>query len=104
MLVRLIVGALATWRLSLMLVEEAGPFDIFERVRRKAEVYYLGEDGRPTTFFGKLLSCLWCTSVWMGTGVTIVALSPVWYVLIPFAFSGFAVIVHLRTGPWDDQT
>ena len=52
---RLVVLALATWRLSHLLVLERGPFGVFEALRQEAE----------GTEFGKMLDCVWCVSVWV---------------------------------------
>lgn len=48
---RFVIGALAVWRLSSLVVSEDGPFDMFTRLRSVRAL-----DG--------LTSCLWCTSVW----------------------------------------
>lgn len=90
----LIVGSLATWRFSLMLVVDYGPGDVFQALRVKAGVYILGDDGRPETFFGKLLECVWCTSVWVAVGVFLILLTPLWPVLIPFALSAAAILMN----------
>ncbi len=55
----LIVG-LASWRIANMLVDEDGPFDIFERLRQAAGL----RPGEVNGFLPELLSCIWCTSVW----------------------------------------
>lgn len=52
----LFIYALATWRLAVMLVDEDGPFDVFDHVRRIANRIGLGQ----------LFSCIWCMSVWAG--------------------------------------
>lgn len=43
---------LATWRLTSLLVQEAGPFDVFGKLRATAP-------------HGGALDCIWCTSVWV---------------------------------------
>lgn len=48
------VAALAVWRLTHLLHAEDGPFDVFVRLRR----------GVGEGFFGKLLGCFYCLSLW----------------------------------------
>lgn len=57
----LLIG-LTIWRLSSLLVEEEGPFDVFEKLRR-----FLGvpETGEVEGLVPKLFSCIWCMSVWV---------------------------------------
>lgn len=54
------IVALAGWRLAHLLVEEDGPFSMFDRLRAGAGVGKEGEVG----FFAGLLSCVWCASFW----------------------------------------
>lgn len=72
--ITLAVLALATWRLSVMLVREAGPFFIFKKIRELTGITH-DPDGNvlrvPDTFFAGLLSCIWCTSVWVGAILTL---------------------------------
>jgi Protein of unknown function (DUF1360) len=60
---------LATWRISVMFVREAGPFFIFQRIREVAGIVH-DRDGEilsvPDRFLPGLLSCVWCSSVWAG--------------------------------------
>jgi hypothetical protein len=49
------VSSLAVWRLSHLLSEENGPFNISYRLRLAA----------GTGFFGAMLSCFYCCSVWV---------------------------------------
>jgi hypothetical protein len=51
--------ALATWRLSSLLVDEDGPFDVFERVRRLANKVGMG----------KVFACIWCMSLWVSAAL-----------------------------------
>ena len=46
--------ALAVWRLAHLLGKEDGPFDIIYLLRKKA----------GACFFGKLLDCFYCLSMW----------------------------------------
>ena len=60
---------LATWRVSALLSKEAGPFDVFKRIREKAGITHDENDDVfmvPHKFFAELLSCVWCTSIWVG--------------------------------------
>jgi hypothetical protein len=52
---RLILGLLTVWRVTHLLQAEDGPWDIIVRLRRRAG------DG----FWGKLLDCFYCLSVWV---------------------------------------
>jgi len=86
----LIVLGLAAWRLSSLLVDEEGPFLIFLRLRLLIGVGYVvneqvvekedtidlaknGDLNNYHTYFknelAKLLSCVWCTSVWVAFGM-----------------------------------
>jgi hypothetical protein len=62
-----ILNMLATWRLSELLVDEAGPFDIFHKLRRFVGVEY-DEHSRKTASnnVAKLFLCILCMSVWCG--------------------------------------
>ena len=51
----LVIGILVVWRISHLFFGEDGPGDIFVRLRRAA-----GEG-----FWGKLLDCFYCLSVWV---------------------------------------
>ncbi|MFV0374839.1 hypothetical protein [Microbacterium sp.] len=55
----LVVGALATWRLSRLLVAEDGPGGVIVRLRAAV-------DRTPAR---GMLDCFGCTSVWVGLGI-----------------------------------
>ena len=50
-----IVGVLAVWRITHLLWAEDGPAEIFARLRRLA----------GAGFFGRLLDCFYCLSLWV---------------------------------------
>lgn len=80
-IVTVAVMALASWRIASMFVQEAGPFDIFERLR-------------SVTRLGGLLECVWCMSVWTAALVWLIwpteAGAPIVFIL---ALSAGAVLV-----------
>lgn len=81
---------LATWRLSYMLTSEAGPNDMFTRLREISGVQYDDETGNVVSWNDwSPLVCLWCTSVY---AAGILALVPRTIVSI-LAASGIAVII-----------
>jgi hypothetical protein len=54
-LYRLLLGVLCTWRLTHLLQAEDGPWDVSVRLRRAA----------GGGFFGRLLDCFYCLSLWI---------------------------------------
>lgn len=82
----LLILALATWRVSLMLVREKGPYQIFSRLRK-------------FTTLGGLLECIYCMSVWSALTFYLI-----WYhtelkvIVVLFAISGLAMVTHRYTG------
>lgn len=82
---RLLIGVLATWRLTAMLYYEKGPFDVFCKLRAWAQ--------KHSAFLGGLLECFWCLSVWTGTVVFVLAVTPLWWLLGPLALSAGAVLL-----------
>jgi len=51
----LVLSILAVWRITHLFSKEDGPFDIVFALRKKA----------GAGFFGKLLDCFYCCSVWV---------------------------------------
>lgn len=64
-LVDLLAGGLATWRLSNMLVNEYGPFGVFMRLRELAGIEHDSAGVPNVQPVNNVLSCIWCTSVWV---------------------------------------
>ncbi len=86
----LAVGALAVWRITHFFQAEDGPWDVVARLRRS-----LGAG-----FWGKLMDCFYCLSVW-------VALPFAWWLgetrreqlLLWPALSGAAILLERATNP-----
>jgi hypothetical protein len=55
MVFRFLTAVLATWRVTHLLAEEDGPWDLVVRVR----------DIAGSGFWGKLLDCFMCLSLWV---------------------------------------
>ena len=90
---RLLIAALATWRLSSLLVNEDGPNDMFLIIRARFGTHLIRDDDRPESNLGRLFSCVWCMSVWVSAFLALVAITPFWIVLIPFALSAAAIAI-----------
>lgn len=84
----LMVAVLALWRITHLFWGEDGPADIFVRLRRWAG------DG----FWGKLLDCFYCLSLWFAAPLAWM-LGTNWSerLLLWFAFSGGAILLERAT-------
>lgn len=84
----LIVAALASWRIASVIHREG----IMRGVRKWFGVREEGEPiFYPDGFWGELLSCLWCLSVWTSLATTILLFTfP--YILLPFAISSAVIL------------
>lgn len=93
-----LILALATWRISSLLVTEAGPMDIFERMRHQLGVRYDNNSEKyGTNALSEMLICVWCTSVWVAVlWVTLYALWPkrTKQIALPLALSAGAILVE----------
>ena len=107
MLTILILTILASWRLTNLLVNEPGPFNLSYRFRKLVGTAELNGELPPNKepFLASLFGCVYCTSVWSGILLTVLA-SPVvtmsdlnWqvkvYVILalPFAISTGTIVV-----------
>ena len=92
----LILIALATWRVSSLLVFEEGPFLILVKMRSLAGVYY-DEYSEPQgkNVIARALLCVWCISFWVALGFTVLYFYGVaFWVALPFALSAVAIIIE----------
>jgi hypothetical protein len=86
---RLILGALAVWRITHLLNAEDGPGDLLAKLRRLA----------GNGFFGRLLDCFLCLSVWVAAPLAWI-LGDGWVdrLLLWPALSGCAILLERATG------
>jgi len=100
-LINFLIYALAVWRVSSLLVNESGPGGIFIKIRGLTGITH-DEDGKistiPDTLLAGILSCVWCSSIWIGVFWTVL-----WIVIpeaslvfaFPFALSAVAVMIEI---------
>lgn len=87
--------AVAVWRISYMLVNEDGPFDLFSNFR----LWVASKTGAIYDFLDSLFACIYCMSVWVGIAATILyAINPtiLFYLSLPFIFSACAIFIDYR--------
>lgn len=91
-LVALIVGSLAVWRLTHMYQEEVGPGAIFEKLRSKVWTMPDTDGGFREGFF-----CFKCQSTWHGLLLIIlyfIAQPVFWFVTLALALSAVAIFIN----------
>lgn len=95
MTLKFIIAALACWRLSSLLANEAGVFYVFHKIRKLAERLE-----RRTRFWRAFhlsegVGCEWCNSVWFGTIIAAVWFNsePSFTPLYALALSAGAIMV-----------
>lgn len=88
--------SLAAWRLASLIANEDGPWQMFRRLRERAEE--LCKKYKFCREFGiyELFSCEWCNSVWIGAGLTVLYLwlgEAILYLALPLALSTMVIII-----------
>jgi hypothetical protein len=82
------IMSIIVWRLTHFLVVEDGPLDIIIRLRKA-----LG-----TNFLNKLVSCFYCSSVWIGFGAAALASAQFKEIIVlSFYYSGLAILLERMT-------
>jgi hypothetical protein len=82
---RLLLGILAVWRITHLLNAEDGPWEVVVRLRR------IAGDG----FWGQLLDCFYCLSMWIATPFALcLAVKPSDRVLLWPALSAGAILLE----------
>lgn len=102
-----LLGTLATYRLTAMLSGEEGPGHIFARLRTRLGVK-VDQYSNPygTNWVAEGVLCFYCLSVWIGIGVGLLLVAA-WllhgieiavFLLLPLALSGGAVFLKKWAG------
>ncbi len=96
----LLVAGLATWRLSHALVKESGPLMIFSRMRAR-----LGRTQKRSGGLFDLISCVYCTSVWIALFVALYdARNLVFWLGHAFAIAAIAYFLELAADKFNAFT
>ena len=94
-MIEAILAAFAGWRLASLLVNEAGPWDGFERLRIRVGIPPEGQAGEISSNpLAGVLSCVWCCSVWTAGGAYLVAEFVILWPVALVAAMGMAIMVH----------
>ena len=85
-----LLGALATWRVAALLVQEDGPYNLITHLRRAT----------ANTGMGQALRCFYCTSLWVAAPAAfwLTGATPRW-VIMWLALSGAASLLERFSGP-----
>ncbi len=83
-----LVAALATYRISFMIAQEDGPFDLFSKLR--------GMVGQRE-WYGRGMHCTLCISFWISL-LAACFISPSWIMVIPYGLgiAGAVLVAHRR--------
>ncbi|MFT3703451.1 MAG: DUF1360 domain-containing protein [Agriterribacter sp.] len=89
------ISVLAAWRVTHLLQAEDGPFDIIYHIRKRA----------GAGFFGNLLDCFYCVSMWVAFPFAI-WLGNIWWekLLYWLAISGCVCLLEQLTTNRKDNT
>lgn len=92
--------AFALLRISLLVTQERGPWDVFLKIREIAGIQH-DTQGEPDmwteNFITGVLTCVWCFSMWFAFVITVAyALYPVItvWICMPFSFSAVVVLAN----------
>lgn len=94
---RLILLSFAAWRLSNLLVNEAGPGNVLVTLRRRMGVKYDAQSRRTSdSWTGDLFNCIWCMSVWAAGLVALLSLNrgAEKFILTPLGLAGLVVAIE----------
>lgn len=88
------LSVLAIWRLTHLLAKEDGPWDIIYYIRKAA----------GAGFFGNLLDCFYCLSIWIALPFAIWLATDWWQIILCWlAMSGAACLLEQATGSAHQQ-
>lgn len=88
--VTLVIGGLITWRVSHMLVKEAGPLMSFARLRA-----FLASNQKRSGGLFDLISCVYCTSMYIGLVAALWVSGDVFHKIgYALAFSAIATLIE----------
>jgi hypothetical protein len=91
----LVLGALGVWRVTHLLNAEDGPFHLSARLRVRA----------GTSFFGALLDCFYCLSLWVAIPFALLLAETIGErLLLWLGLSGAAALLQRASASRDEAT
>lgn len=99
-MIQFIIKCLAVWRICNLIVYESGPFNIFELFRNKLKIQTIElPNGKIENYsdneLGKLFSCIWCLSPYIGLIVFLIFKRKFFNVMInSLALSGATIMIN----------
>jgi len=96
---RVILGALAVYRLAQFIILDDGPFDLLFALRDKLGRYDLGDDNLPKSGVGRWLACYHCIAKWLAVPAGFAVIFPtIWgdVILAVLGLAGLATILELK--------
>lgn len=88
--------SLAAWRIASLVANEDGPWQMFKRLRLRAEQWCKRYRFCSELGLYELLACEWCNSIWIGAGLTALYLwigESILYLALPLALSTVAIVI-----------
>jgi hypothetical protein len=83
-----LIMVIVVWRLTHLICAEDGPFDLIIKLRK-----LLGN-----SFFGKLMDCFYCLSIWIGLLCALYEGENVWEIIIlTLYYSGASLLLEKLT-------
>jgi hypothetical protein len=83
-----LIMVIVVWRLTHLICAEDGPFDLIIKLRK-----LLGN-----SFFGKLMDCFYCLSIWIGLLCALFEGDNVWQIIIlTLYYSGASLLLEKLT-------
>lgn len=94
-----VVLSLASWRITSLLVNEGGPFDIFARFRGFIGVYYDEYSNvHGKNVFAKAFTCVWCLGFWISLMICTLLMSYVTWWQFPFVVLAMNAVIIVIEG------
>lgn len=82
----LVIVILATYRVSVLIAQDEGPFSIFERVRGRI-------DPHQSSWLGRGMRCVGCVSFWVSLAAALLIGAADW-VWVWLGVAGGAMLIH----------
>lgn len=94
----LLANCLITWRITSLLLNEHGPYEVFDKVRDAVGIDY-DEFGRKlfSNELARMFGCFWCCSIWVALCLAVIRRKSI---LEAFAYSAGAIYLNYAVGEY----